>query len=309
MAGSHKTLGDREVRGMFFHALEEATKRLWVSQVAHEFPSDQAQEIYRFVGQSPALGAWIGQRRAVSLDQQKITVVNRLFEAGIAIKLQDLQRDKTGQLRIRIGDLGKRAATLPQQLISTLLLGGGTAYDGIAFYGDRTGVKTGGQIDNRLVPTAVAPASPTVAEMATALLAAAEALVGTLDDQDQPLNEDATAFTVMVPPNMSAALAGALKNEFVAAGESNTVLAQGAWTFNPIVNARLKSQTAVMHIFRADADVKALIWQEEGPTQLSSKAEGSDYEHDNHAHEYGVVRSGEVAYGEPGMATKNTFTV
>lgn len=304
--GASKVLGSREIRGMFFHRLEEITRALWLPMVAHDFDSDQASEKYAFLGTSPAMKEWIGMRQKKEPTAYSLTVLNRKFANAVEFDVDDLIRDKTGQIRVRIGDLGARAATLGQSILSTLLTANGTAYDALAFYADRTGVKTGGQIDNDIGAAAVAPTLPTTAEMSTAILAAVTKILESLDDEDEPLSEFATQFAVMVPPNMGAPTAGALKDQFLSGGSSNTI-ASTPWTITPVVNPRLKAQNTIFHTFRTDADVKPLIWQEEDATTLSAKAEGSDYEHDYDKHEYGAKRKGEGTYGEPGMAIRTTF--
>jgi len=61
-------------------------------------------------------------------------------------------------------------------------------------------------------------------------------------------------------------------------------------------NPRL-TWTEKIAVFRTDSNVKALIRQEETGVVVKAKAEGSDYEFDNDAHEYGVDTWRNVGYG------------
>ncbi|CAN0486785.1 unnamed protein product, partial [Discosporangium mesarthrocarpum] len=60
---------------------------------------------------------------------------------------------------------------------------------------------------------------------------------------------------------------------------------------------RFSSWTDKFAIFRTDAPVKALIRQEEDGLTISAKAEGSDFEHDNDQHEYGLKANRNVGPG------------
>ena len=219
-----------------------------------------------------------------------------------------MRRDKTSQIRARIGNLAARAALLPQTLVTTLLEGGANAYDGIAFFGDRTSVKTGGQIDNRISVTAAAGTDPTSDEMKTGILDAIEKLYEAKDDEDEPMHEFATSFLVMVPPNYWGAMVAALKDEFTSAGVSNTLTAvtgSGGFTITPVMNPRIASDTKFF-LFRTDSDVKPFIWQDEQSTDLDELGSGSDYEFFNRAHVFGATRLGNCGFGEPAMAIEAT---
>ena len=59
---------------------------------------------------------------------------------------------------------------------------------------------------------------------------------------------------------------------------------------------------------RADGDVKAFIRQEETAVQIKAKAEGSEYEFDHDAHQYGVDTWRNVGYGYWQQACQVTLT-
>ena len=60
-------------------------------------------------------------------------------------------------------------------------------------------------------------------------------------------------------------------------------------------------------IFRTDGSVKPLIRQEEVAVAIKAKAEGSEYEFDNDAHQYGVDTWRNVGYGYWHRACLSTF--
>jgi phage major head subunit gpT-like protein len=69
----------------------------------------------------------------------------------------------------------------------------------------------------------------------------------------------------------------------------------------------LSSWTEAFAVFRADSEVKSLIRQEETKPKLKVKGEGSEYEFDNDAHQYGIDTWRNVGYGMWQMACLVTF--
>ena len=62
------------------------------------------------------------------------------------------------------------------------------------------------------------------------------------------------------------------------------------------MNPRL-TWTDSFAVFRTDSPIKALIRQTEQEVELKAKAEGSEFEFDNDAHQYGVDTWRNAAYG------------
>jgi phage major head subunit gpT-like protein len=310
-------LGRRDIRGWFFHRFSEVTNASWISKIAHMFTSDQLKETYRFLGQSPSLTKTKGQRSKTQPNKYKIDVENELYDASIEFAIADMRREKVDQIKPRIRELARKAALLPKKQLVTLLEANGTStYDGLALYADRSAVKTGGQFNNAL--TDASPADPdnlTSAEAEAIIIDQLEALYGALDDSGEPLNEDAKEFLLMYPVKYLGAMKAAHKNMFSSAGVSNTVKAMtedGDITLTLVPNARMTKTAAAagrrVHMFRTDADIKPMIWQDEVEADLDALAEGSDYEFHNLAHVYGVTREGAGGYGEPGLTVRTELS-
>lgn len=314
--GAAAILSSRAIRGMFYKRLEEATRASWVGRIGNEFTTDQGSEDYNFLGQVPALKEWIGARRKKEPTGYGITIKSKKFEASVEFSVDDLRRDKTPQVRARIRDLATRAAVLPQKLFTDLLTTNGNGYDGVAFFGDRSALTTGGQINNDRDGTSDAaildittPTAPTSADMSAAILLGVKTLLSALDDEGEPENAMAQRFVVMVPINLWDVAVAARTNEFTSAGVSNTMRAilERGLSIDLVVNPRL-TNGAQFYVFREDSEVRSLIWQDEVSADLDELAEGSDYEFFNDAHVYGVKRIGNGGYGMPEMACRLTFT-
>ena len=308
MTGQFSSLSLRSIQGQYFWALEETAAASWVGDIANSYATNQPYEIYKWLGGAPAMNEWRGERVRSSLGDYDLSVVSDKFQSTLSFDVDDMRRDKTGQIMQRVAEMGQKAATLPQRLYTTLIESNPTAYDGSSFYANSHNV---GTVDNNLAASAVAASAPTSAEMQTAILAAIQAIVGFKDETGDPVNEFATAFMVMVPTNMYQALTAALKDTFTSAGVSNTLIAaQGmGLSIRPIINPRLTVGTT-FYTFRTDAPVKACIWQEESlQSGEAFKSLGLDSDNAFWRDEvsFGAKRIAQAAMGRFELATKTVF--
>lgn len=133
---SAQGLSSRAIIGEFYARLEAATGMSWISQLSMLFASDQASETYKWLGQAPVMREWIGGRHAKGFRENGLTIANKTFEATLEVSVDDLRRDKTGQVMVRIAELAGRTVSHDAGLLSTLILNGATAvcYDGQYFF-------------------------------------------------------------------------------------------------------------------------------------------------------------------------------
>jgi phage major head subunit gpT-like protein len=224
----------------------------------------------------------------------------------VRVTLDEIRRDQTAQVQARINELADRAASHPASLISTLILNGATGlcYDGQYFFDtDHTeGDNTTNQSNSITFDISDGGAggttmNPTNLTMQRAILAGVAAIMGFKDDQNEPVNEMLNDFVVMTPPPLMAQGLAATVGPVSDSGATNLIVAQNEFRVRAVTNARL-TWTDKFAIFATGGTQKPFINQVEQDTTLSAKAEGSDFEHDNDAHEYGVKRIGNAAYGD-----------
>lgn len=302
-------LTQRQIIGQFYKTLEQDIGASWVPLVSNYFTSDQASEEYAWLGMSPALREWIGGRNAKGFSENSITIKNKHYEATVDFLVRDLRRDKSGQALVRIDEMARRANAHWASLLSTLIAAGEATvcYDGQYFFdtdhseGDSGTQSNDIQVDISAVPASVhgSTTAPSVEEMDHAISQGIAAIAAFKDDKGEPMNETATGFLVMVPTTLYNA---ALKAISVPnpAGYPQAMLEPYKTKFNISVepNVRLNATwTAAFPIFRTDSSVKGLIRQEEMGVQLKVKGEGSEYEFDNDAHQYGIDTWRNVGYG------------
>lgn len=300
-------LSSRAIMGMYFARLEMDPGMAWIDAISNLFGSDQSGETYAFLGQSPAMREWIGSRQAKGFTGNGITILNKHYEATIEIQKKDARRDKTGQVQARVDEFADRGQTHWASLLSALLMNGASSlcYDGQYFFDtDHSEGNSGSQSNKITVDISTLPAAvhgvitaPSVEEAQQVLLAGIAQILSFKDDQGEPMNENARRFTVVVPTSLFLVFSAAVAAITTAALQQNLNpnLIKGI-TIDIEMNARL-TWTDTIAIFRTDSPIKAFIRQSEQDIELKAKAEGSEFEFDNDAWQFGIDGWRGVGYG------------
>lgn len=300
-------LSSRAIMGMYFARLEANPGMPWIDGVSNLFQSDQASETYAFLGQSPGMRKWIGGRQAKGFSGQGITIVNDHYEATIEVGKKDVRRDKTGQILARVQEFADRAQTHWASLLSTLLINAPSTvcYDGQYFFDtDHSEGSSGTQSNALSVDISGLPAlvhgmttAPSVEEMQQSILAGIAQVLAFKDDRGEPMNENANRFLVVVPASLYLITIAAVSTLTTAALQNNLNpnLIAGL-TVDVQMNTRL-TWTDRFAIFRTDSPIKAFIRQTEQEVELKAKAEGSEFEFDNDAWQFGIDAWRGVGYG------------
>ena len=300
-------LSSRAIIGMYYARLEANAGLVWVNACSNLFGSDQASETYPFLGQSPAMREWVGGRQPKGLRGNSLTIVNKHYEATLEIARRDARRDKTGQIQARVNEFADRAQTHWASLLSTLLLNGPSAvcYDGQFFFDtDHAEGDSGTQDNDITVDISTLPAAvhgvvtaPSVEEMQQAILKGIAQILSFKDDRGEPMNEDAREFCVCVPTPLFLIATAAVSILSTAALQQN---------LNPTLIAGLKvmvqmnprlTWTDSFAVCRTDSSIKPFIRQIEQDVEFKAKAEGSEFEFDNDAWQFGIDSWRNVGYG------------
>jgi phage major head subunit gpT-like protein len=307
------SLSSRAIIGSFFDRLAQKVGNEYLPRIAMgPFKSDQASETYAWLGSSPAMREWIGGRLAKAMRENGITITNKKFEATLEVLLDEIRRDKTGQVMIRVNEMADRANAHWVKLLSALIIAGeaGLCYDGQYFFDTDHSEGDSGTQDNDITLNIGTTTAPTAAEFETAVLQSVSQIIGFKDDQGEPMNENAMDFTVMVPTPFMAPAAAALKNPVIvdaSGSRTNTITNLGGFNFQLVVNPRL-TWTEKFATFRADGNVKPFILQEEVELEVTALAEGSEEEFKNDRHLYGIKAIRNVGFGYWQHACLTTFT-
>lgn len=307
-------LSSRAIIGEFFRRLEQNDGIGYVNRIGTTpFPSDQAQEEYKWLGQAPAMREWVGGRQAKGLRENGYIVKNKKYESTLEVLVDEIRRDKTAQVMIRVAEQAERANAHWAKLMSAAVLAGESTvcYDGQYFFDTDHSEGESGTLSNDLSYDATTATAPTSVEMEAAILKSVEAMFGFKDDQGEPINETAMDFVVMVPVPFMSVAAAALKNPIITDANGmrtgTIATALGGFNFQLVVNPRL-SWTTKFATFRADGNVKPFIRQEEVPLEVAAIAEGSELEFKEDKHQYGIKAIRGLDYGYWQHACLTTFT-
>lgn len=302
-------LGSRAIIGTFYETLAQNVFGSFIASIAMRFESDQASETYKWLGMPPAMREWVGGREAKAFRENGLTITNRTFEATLKVLVDEIRRDKTSQVMLRIQELADRTASHPMSLISTLINNGGGATNGLAYDGqyffdtDHSEGDSGTQKNDLAAGDYAAlnvstVAAPTPNEMANALMAVLQHFFSFKDDQGEPINELARSFVVMTPVNMwGAAQAAVSLNQLnTGSGSVDNPLLKMGMSLSVQVNPRFTS-TDKFVVLRTDGRTKPFIEQIEEDVTISAIAEGSEHEFKENEHLYGVKKITNVGYG------------
>lgn len=238
----YSSLDSRDIVADFFPRLEAANQSLWINDLALMLPSDREVMELTWLGQVAQMRRWQAGRMEEYLNKYTLSVRNYPYEATLPISIDDLRRDKTGQLRQRIMDLATRTAThwnlLGGQWITAGEAGSlGLAYDGQFFF-DTDHNESGSSQTNDLTATEVPAADVATTTTLTTTEAANIAtqtiayMMSLTDDKGEPINQEPTNVTILTTKvghynGMKTALT--LPNLGTGSGNNNPLLAWGEY--------------------------------------------------------------------------------
>ncbi len=105
-------------------------------KVATEVPSSAREETYAWLGSFPKLREWIGDRQIANLEAHGYTIKNKDWEATVEVDRNDIEDDSIGVYKPLVAELGRSAATHPDEIVFGLLAQGFNTicYDGQYFF-------------------------------------------------------------------------------------------------------------------------------------------------------------------------------
>lgn len=317
-------LASPAIIGSFYEQLEAEFAMSWASKVGWlNTGSTQEIETYKWLGAVPKFREWVGGRAATRPKVESYQIRNKLWEQTLEFGIDDLRRDKTGQINIRIGELAASGAAFWEDQSTTLVNDNGLAYDGQNFFDtdhpvaesttSSTTAKnlvTASEVAALNVGTATAPTPDEAAKIV-------QGLVGHMmtfkSDQGHLLNAQAKSFLIMVSTaNQWGAFMTAISEQTLTSGASNPLrgMRSMGYTFDVVLNPNattgITDDDVIM--FRTDAKLKPFILQEETAPKVTVIGAGSEEEFKNRRHLFGVERIGNAGYGLWQYAIKGTLS-
>jgi phage major head subunit gpT-like protein len=128
-------LQSRDVIPLIIKALD-APGAPWFDDLCNRVTSDKDSELYTWLGSAPRMREWKGGRKPATLGRNEFRIYNKEFEASLEILTQWLDRDHTGQIRMKIAELGESASDHKFELLSASIDSAPSTvcYDGQYFF-------------------------------------------------------------------------------------------------------------------------------------------------------------------------------
>ena len=293
MAVINTGLLTKGLRSEFFSRFENTAT--YFQDLATRIASNSDSETYRWLGSVPRMREWGTGRLARGLRTESYSVENLKYEATLEVDRDEIADDKTGQIRIRVGELAARAATHKDYLVAQLLINGATAgfnsYDGVSFFNDNHASGDSGNQDNKLVADVDDADHPTPEDFKAALKQAIAALLGFKDDRGEPMALSATGLVCVVPTTMYLTALEAV-NATILNNNSNAL--QGAAR---IVTFPWLSTATRWYLLKTDGVVRPFIFQDREPLEFTALTEDSDEGFRREKFLYGVRARYRLTYG------------
>lgn len=118
-------------------------------RVAMEVPSTTSKEIYAWLGAFPRMREWLGSRVIQNLAAHDFTIRNKTFELTVGVDRDDINDDNFGIYSPMMSEMGRAAASHPDELVFNLMKAGWTTvgYDGQPFFdADHPVIQTDGTV-------------------------------------------------------------------------------------------------------------------------------------------------------------------
>ena len=240
-------LDSRNLIGQFYAKLETSMEQLWAPRISILLDSNREVENLGWLGQVPVMRRWQGGRQEVTLNKYQTTITNYPYEATVPFSIDDIRRDKTGQINQRIADLAARTATHWNTLTGQWVTAGeagtlGLAYDGQWFF-DTDHNESGTNQTNDLTATEVPSANVattstlTTTEAAGIITETIAYMMSLTDDQGEPINQAPSEVLILATKvghynGLKTALG--LTNLGTGAGNNNPVLAWNDYTIRVV---------------------------------------------------------------------------
>jgi len=246
----------------------DATPSL-VPDMATVTTSDKAEENYGWLASSPGMSEFLDERTLDGLKSVKYTLINRKFENSISVDRDELDDDQLGAIKMRINDMGQRAAQHRDELLFETLEAGTTTtgYDADFFFTtthpDLLGVAGGpGDQSNLLTGTGT-----TTALLKTDVQTAITALKNIKDYRGKPFHGTLNPANIMIvcAPAIEYAMKEAVNATLIANTTNMLVGAVGK-----VVVANWLTDSNDWYMLYTGDVIKPLIFQDRAGIEFSA---------------------------------------
>jgi phage major head subunit gpT-like protein len=305
---SPQVLSEKGLRGDVFEAIDATT--VHYPRLTTRLTSDKASEKYSFLGTVPAMKAWGTGRLASGLLTETYDVENEKYEITIAVPRDWIDDDQTQQIRLRIREMGERAAGHKDQLIESLINNGAStgfhSYDGVPFFSDAHVSHLSGSQSNKLTSSASTPASPTKAEFRVAIGQAIATMIAYVDDRGEQKRIQPTGLICVVPPAYYLTALEALALSLNPQADDELTLNVLRGVADVICLPGLTGD--YFYLCKENTQVRPFIFQDRMPLEFGALEQNSETGFMQETFYYGVRARYTMTYGYWQYAIRTEFT-
>jgi phage major head subunit gpT-like protein len=283
------------LRSEFFARLAAITGIYWAA-LTHRVPTSKGNEDFRWLGAVPQMREWGTGRVGKGLNVEAYNIATQRYEATLEVDKLEIDRDQTGQIKIRVQELAQRAATHKDFLIGNLIKNGGSSgfevQDGKTFFATDHEYGASGAQSNDLTfdisaKMTAEPDTPTTPSAPTIRRAFSEA-VGTMaslkDDRGEPLRLSPQGLYLACTPLTAQFFNDALNASLV----NNTTVQQVIGKPTNIVAFPELTNHAQFYVFKTDEPVRPFTFLDESPIEFGAQEQNSESGFMQEVYRYGV---------------------
>lgn len=196
---NYTTLG-RGLKAAFIKAYDNGENPADVMMFIMETVSTGRDEEYGWLGNSPKLREWIGDRKLTKLNSFDYKLKNKDYEATLDVLRNDIDDDRLGNYKVRISDLAAQARVHPRALFIEALKDGETelCYDGQPFFSaSHQDSEASGVQSNLYTGTGT-----TLAQLKDDVEGVVAEMKCILDDTGQPFDESDVVIGIVCHPDL-----------------------------------------------------------------------------------------------------------
>lgn len=283
---------ERGLRAEFMKAFNNGELPAEIMSMLMVVTSNKGSEKYGWLGAVPQMREWLDERKISGLRDYDYTIVNRSYESTIGVDRDEIDDDQLGAVKLRVADLGRRAATHPIELFYDLLDNGdtGLAFDGQTFWSTTHTLDGGTTTQNNIVTGT----GDSFTQVQADFRSARASLRGFVDDQNQVINQGALKFAVVCSPALEGIMREVFIAERVGGGNTNTEKGQVA-PENIHVSGRLSGND--WYLLEIGEGVKPIIWQKRQGVETGFLGKDSEEGFMRKKLKFGVDYRTALAYG------------
>jgi len=303
------------LRSEFFARLAAITDVVW-DRLTMRVPTTKGNEDFRHLDSVPQMREWGTGRLGKGLAAESYNIATMRYESTLEVDRLEIERDQTGQLRIRVQELAQRAGTHKDYLLGGLIKNGGsagfTSPDGKIFFAtDHERGASGAQSNNLTFDISTVmpaepntPTAPSIPTIRRALSTAVAAMAMFKDERGEPLRMSPSGLIVACHPENLQVFRDALAASIIA----STSVAPLVGRPTDVIAFPEFTDAAQFYVFKTNEPLMPFTFLDEAPITFEAQEQNSESGFMQEVYRYGVRAVYRIWLGDWHKAIRVTLT-